>query len=164
MTFDTADICDEHHDDVQVLAPHFNSYGGLDHCCGEIVTIKLDEDNTDLITLLKENGKGKVAVVDVSASYVAVVGDKLMGFAKENEWNGIIVNGYIRDTKNTCKIDVALFALNTCPKKSRKISAGLRNIELEFGDVTFRAGEYLYADDHGIIVAEKDLLSTHPII
>jgi regulator of ribonuclease activity A len=160
MTFDTADICDEFHDDVQVLAPHFNSYGGRDHCCGEIVTIKLDEDNTDLITLLKTDGKGKVAVVDVGGDYVAVVGDKLMGFAKENNWEGIIVNGYVRDIKNTCKIDVALFALGTCPKKSRKEAKGECDVELSFGDITCKSGQFLYADDHGIIVAENNLLAS----
>jgi len=61
MNFDTADLCDAHSDNVKVLAPNFISFGGIEKCAGEIVTIKLDEDNSGLIELLKQNGKGTSA-------------------------------------------------------------------------------------------------------
>ena len=76
MNFFTADMCDEHKDDIQVADPIFNSYGKKEKFRGKAVTIKLDEDNRGLIELLKEDGKGKVAVVDVGAKFCAVVGEK----------------------------------------------------------------------------------------
>ena len=33
--------------------------------------------------------------------YFAVVGDNLMKFANDNKYEGIIVNGYVRDTVTT---------------------------------------------------------------
>ena len=82
----TADICDKHQGNIKVARPVFKSFGGISMCHGEIYTIKLEEDNTDLVQLLKTtNGKGKICVVDVAGEYCAVVGETLMGYAYENE-------------------------------------------------------------------------------
>ena len=81
MTFFTANICDEHSEKVSVLGPGYSNFGGADSCQGEIVTIRLDRNNSDLITLLRDtDGTGKVVVVDVDQAYYAVVGEMLMGF------------------------------------------------------------------------------------
>ena len=67
MNFFTADFCDEHPELVDVLSHDFKNYGGASKCRGEVVTIKLDKNNSELIKLLRdENGEGKVVVVDVT--------------------------------------------------------------------------------------------------
>jgi len=159
MDFFTADICDEHREKVQVLAPDFKPYGGAKKCYGPIATLKLDDENTELISLLKEPGKGRVAVVDVSAAYYAVVGENLMKFARENNWAGIVINGYVRDTHITTTIDVGLWALGTCPRKSHDKKSGERDAELNFGGVSFKNNSYLYADRDGIIVTQENLFA-----
>lgn len=154
MAFFTADICDEHSDSVSVLGPGYANYGGADRCEGEIVTIKLDKNNADLISLLRdEDGTGKVVVVDIEQAYFAVVGENLMKFAHQNHYAGIIVNGYIRDTYQIREIPVALYALGTCPRKHILATRGERDIPLFFGGVQFNSGDYLYADTDGIIVS-----------
>ncbi len=158
MKFNTADLCDRYRDKVQVLKNSFFSYGGNEKILGQIVTIKLDEDNSDLITLLKEEGKDKIVVVDVNASYCAVVGDTLMGYAHKHNWAGIIVNGYVRDIDETKKIEVGLWALGTCPMKSAKKSPSLKGCKLNFGGVIFEEGDYLYSDHDGIIVMKENIL------
>ncbi len=158
MKYITADICDQHRDEAQVLSHDYKSYGGLETCCGPIATIKLNEENSDLISMLKEPGKGRIAVVDVDAAYYAVVGENLMRFAKENGWTGIVINGYVRDTKITKTIPVGLWALGTCSRKSHDKRAARRDIDLSFGGVTFKNGEYLLGDHDGIIVISKELL------
>lgn len=66
----TADFCDTHPDKVSVLGPGFSNYGGAGMCQGEISTIWLDQNNSDLITLLRdEKGDGKVVVVDADQAY-----------------------------------------------------------------------------------------------
>jgi len=158
MGFFTADLCDEFFDSVRVLEPIFRSYGGLLKCEGEIATVKLDEDNSELISLLKEEGRGRVVVVDANGDYCAIVGDKLMGIAKKNGWSGIVVNGYVRDIVNTQNIEVALFALGTYPKKSTKKAKGQKGVDLNFAGVLFKEGDYLYADEDGIVLSDKKLL------
>jgi regulator of ribonuclease activity A len=154
MTFFTADICDENSDSVAVLGPGYRNYGGARNCQGEIVTIRLDRNNADLISLLRdEDGSGKVVVVDVNQAYYAVVGENLMKFAHQNNYCGILVNGYIRDTFQIAEIPVALYALGTCPRKYIPVTGGERDLSLSFGDITINHGDYLYGDSDGIIVS-----------
>ena len=51
----------------------------------------------------------------------------------------------------------ALRALNTHPQKSVKKGVGDRDIAVTFGGVTFNPGEYLYADEDGVLVANRPL-------
>lgn len=157
MKFYTADLCDKYDNQVQVLEPILKSYGGAKKVMGQIVTLKLPDNNKSLAELLKTEGNGQIVVIDVDAQYTAVVGDNMMKFALENNWAGLIVNGYVRDTKNTKEIDVGLFALGTCPKKTVPPKDGALHVEIKFGGVTFREGEYLYADRDGIIVSATPL-------
>ncbi len=157
MAFFTADICDEHSDKVRVLGAGYRNYGGADKCQGQVVTIKLDRNNSDLISLLRDvDGSGKVVVVDVDQAYYAVVGEKLMTFAQQNNYSGIVVNGYIRDTFQIKDIPVALYALGTCSRKYIPTTSGETGGSLNFGGIEFNNGDYLYADTDGVIVtAEK---------
>jgi regulator of ribonuclease activity A len=158
MNFSTSDLCDEFPDNVRVLNSDLKPYGGLRKVMGRVVTIKLDEDNSDLITLLKQPVDGHVAVVDVEAKFCAVVGDTLMGYAHTHGWSGMIINGYVRDIHNTSSIDVGLWALGTCPKKSRKKAEGILTQPVQFGDIVIHDGDYIFADEDGIIVSDKNLL------
>jgi len=159
MTVFTADICDEYSDRVFVLGAGYRNYGGADKCQGEVVTIKLDKNNSDLIKLLRdEDGTGKVVVVDVEKAYFAVVGENLMKFAQQNNYAGIIVNGYIRDTFQIKDIPVALYALGTCPRKYIPVTQGETNASVSFGDVDFSSGDYLYADTDGVIVTGQKIV------
>jgi regulator of ribonuclease activity A len=159
MAFFTADICDEYSDKVSLLEPGYTNYGGAGKCQGEIVTIKLDKNNSDLIQLLKhEDGTGKVVVVDVDNVYYAVVGENLMKFAYQNHYAGIIVNGYIRDTFQIKEIPVALYARGTCSRKYIPVTQGTRNSTLSFGGIEFKPGDYLYADSDGVIVTAKKII------
>jgi regulator of ribonuclease activity A len=159
MTFFTADICDEHSDKTFVLGTGYTNYGGADKCQGEIITIKLDKNNSGLITLLRdEDGTGKVVVVDVAREYFAVVGENLMKFAHQNNYAGIIVNGYIRDTSQIKDIPVALFAIGTCPRKSIPVTDCERGTTLSFAGIEFKQGDYLYADTDGVIVTPQKII------
>ena len=159
MTFFTADICDEHSDRVVVLGPGYSNYGGADKCQGEVVTIKLDRNISDLIPLLRDvDGTGKVVVIDVDQAYYAVVGETLMGFAHKNNYAGILVNGYVRDVSLISDIPVALFALGTCSRKYIPTTSGEQGVTLSFAGAEFKNGDYLYADTDGVIVTSEKIV------
>lgn len=152
----TADFCDTHPDKTTVLGPGYSNYGGAAMCQGTVVTIQLDRNNSDLITLLRdEDGHGKVVVVDAEQAYYAIVGEKLMQFAQKSGFAGIIVNGFIRDTYQIKDIPVALYALGTCPRKFIPVTKGKRDIPLSFGGAEFRPGDYVYTDTDGVIVTAQ---------
>ena len=94
----------------------------------------------------------------MAEAYYAVVGENLMKFAHRNNYAGIIVNGYIRDTYQIRDIPVVLYALGTCPRKYIPVTSGELNIPLSFGGVDFRGGDYLYADTDGVIVSAAKIL------
>jgi regulator of ribonuclease activity A len=158
MKFYTADICDELKEDVQVLEPGYRAYGGVTEAYGPIQTLKLERNNHELIALLKEEGHDRFVVVDVAGAYDAVVGENLMKLAHHNGWAGILVHGYVRDTHITTTIPVGLWALGTCPRKSFEHNPGKRDVELAFGGVTFRNGDYILADRDGIVVIDASAL------
>lgn len=159
MNIQTADLCDDNKDkEIQVLSSKFKNYGGLKKFSGQIVTVKLDKSNWLLLEMLRdEKGDGKIVVVDNAQEFFGVVGDKLMTFAKNNNWKAIILNGYVRDTDETKNIDVGLFAIGTCPLRNFDKTDSSRGIELNFEGVTFNNGDYIYADNDGVIVTKSKL-------
>ncbi len=158
MTFTTADLYDAHENDVQVAEPLFRNYGGAGRFCGPIATLKLHEDNSLVRTALEEPGNGRVLVIDGGGSLrCALVGDQLAMLAKRNGWNGIVVNGCIRDSVEIGRMDIGVKALNTNPRKSVKKGAGDRDIPVVFAGVAFRPGDFVYADEDGLLVCARRL-------
>jgi len=159
MSIFTADLCDEHSEKVLVLGPGYQNYGAKALCEGTVITLKLDKNNSDLVAMLRdEDGTGKIIVVDVDREYYAVVGENLMKFAHNNNYAGIVVNGYIRDTYQIKDIPVALYAIGTCPRKAITVTKGEREVTLNFGGIEIKNGAYLYADTDGIIVTAKKIV------
>ena len=160
MSFQTADLYDEHIGQVDVCLPVFKSFGQKARFYGEIVTIKCFEDNALVGDILRqENGKGKVLVIDGGASLrCALVGDKIAEAAVKNKWEGIIVYGCIRDSAVINTMNIGIRALNTNPTKTVKRKTGLLNETVNFANVTFQPGAYVYVDEDGILVSSVSLI------
>jgi regulator of ribonuclease activity A len=160
MPFKTADLCDDHSDSLQIAEPGFSSYGGKPRFHGEIVTLKLFEDNSLVRETLGTPGNGKVLVVDGGGSLrCALLGDLLAARAVENGWSGILINGCIRDSAEIATMPLGVRALATHPLKSVKRGVGETNVPVRFAGVTFRPGDTLYADEDGIVLSGSDLLT-----
>ncbi len=154
----TTDLCDAHSDNIQIANPLFNDYGGIKQFHGSIVTVKVFEDNVLVKETLSQKADGDVLVVDGGGSNrCALLGDMLATMAKDNGWSGIIINGCIRDSVEISKINIGVKALNTHPLKSVKRGEGQQQLSVHFAGVRFTPGEFVYADEDGIIVSAKQL-------
>ena len=159
MIFSTPDLCDAHPTLVRVVAPLFKSYGGRGAFGGPIVTVKCFEDNSRVKECLAQPGDGRVLVVDGGGSLgCALLGDLLAAQAVKNGWAGVIVHGCIRDVDAIAAMAIGVQALAATPLKSIRKGLGEINVSVVFGDVTFRPGQYLYADNNGIIVSARQLV------
>ncbi len=159
MTFLTTDLYDANEDRVAVLAPMLQSYGARPRFYGQIVTLKLFEDNTLVREVLGEPGKGKVLVVDGGGSLrCALLGDQIAELAVKNQWEGVVIHGCIRDSVAINALPLGVRALATNPKKSVKRNEGSRDLSINFGGVDFVPGQWLYADEDGVLVAANPLL------
>jgi len=155
----TPDLCDEYPDLVQVVEPMFNNYGLHESFGGEIVTVKCFEDNSKVKELVDTDGKGKVMVVDGGGSMRhALLGDMLAEKAAKNGWEGLIIYGCIRDVDAIMETELGVQALGTNPLKTDKRGLGDVNVTVKFGGVEFVPGQFVYADNNGVIVSPKALL------
>ena len=160
----TADLCDDHIKSPQRLqiveSNLFKSFGKKKAFHGIIETVSCFESNPLVRETLSSEGHGRVLVVDGGGSKrCAILGDMLAGFAKDNNWAGVVVNGYIRDSALINEMeDVGIKALGTHPLKSAKTHPGSKGVNVNFGGVEFVPGHYLYSDEDGIIISETDLM------
>ncbi len=160
MSISTADLFDANEGKVSVALPIFQSYGLKKQFFGEIYTVKCFEDNTPVgETLRKINGRGKVLVVDGEGSLrCALLGDMLAEAAIKNEWEGIIINGCVRDSAALNQMQIGVKALNTNPTRSVKKFPGLQQIEVNFANVFFEPGDFVYCDEDGILLSDIPLV------
>ncbi|MBK1735873.1 ribonuclease activity regulator protein RraA [Halorhodospira abdelmalekii] len=162
MTQATTDLCDHYAADAQlqlrVINPMFASFGGRRRFSGPVTTLKLFEDNVRVREVLGEPSNGGVLVVDGGGSMrCALLGDQLAKLGRQNGWSGIVVYGCVRDSAELANIDFGVQALNVHPLKSRKKGLGERDVSVTFGGATIQPGEWLYADEDGIIVVQQAL-------
>jgi len=155
----TTDLCDEFPDAVIVAEPLFTHYGKRRRFHGPATTIKVHEDNVLVRTTLQEAGNGRVLIIDGGGSLRrALLGDILAGMAADNGWAGVIVNGCIRDSADIAAIEVGVMALATIPIKSNKRGDGETGASVSFAGITIRPGEFVYADEDGLILSRHELV------
>ena len=165
VPFVTCDLLDDNPEkDIQTLTPSmdgrfFQSYGARKTFGGQIVTVKCFEDNSSVKELLATDGTGKVLVVDGGASMrCALMGDMIAESAVKNYWNGVVIYGCVRDIDALAELDLGVHALAAIPRKSNRKGIGEVDVPLYFGSVSFNSGEYIYADNNGIVVSKKKLV------
>ena len=163
MTLATADLCDLHEallqdGSLRVVAPMFRSFGGRRGFHGPIATLKLFEDNSFVRKALDQPGRGRVLVIDGGGSMRrALVGDQLAALGVKNGWAGMVVYGCIRDSAAIAGMDIGVFALATHPRKTDKKNVGEVDVPVAFGGTSFRPGEWLYADEDGVLISVSAL-------
>ncbi|QJQ94434.1 MULTISPECIES: ribonuclease E activity regulator RraA [Halomonadaceae] len=153
----TPDICDAH-PEVAVLDPIFANYGGREAFCGPIRTIKCFEDNSLIKQAVAEPGDGAVLVVDAGGSNrCAMLGDMLAEQAVDNGWAGVVMYGCVRDVDVLAEMELGVQAIGAHPRRSEKRGEGVRDIPVTFAGATLHPGQWLYADNNGIVIAEQRL-------
>ena len=157
MSFSTPDLSDEN-PDAQALAPILQNLGGKKVFWGKIETLKCPDDNSYVKELLNSEGDGKVLVADADGiSSVALLGDMIAEAGVRNNWSGIVINGYVRDIDILSKLDIGVQAIGTMPVRSEKKNQGQVGIDISFGGLTFSSGDYVYADNNGLLLSKLEL-------
>ncbi|WP_108989038.1 ribonuclease E activity regulator RraA [Streptomyces coelicoflavus] len=156
----TADLVDQYGTDLRVCDLQFRQYGANRSFAGPVRTVSCHEDNGLLRDLLRTPGDGAVLVVDGGSSLrTALVGDLIAGAAQDNGWAGLVLHGAVRDSAALAGLRLGIKALGTVPRKSAKDAAGAVDVPVTFGDVTFRPGDILHADDDGIALLPEGTVS-----
>lgn len=158
MKYDTSELCNTYQEEVNVVEPLFSNFGGRSSFGGQIITVKCFEDNGMLQDLLEDNGRGRILVVDGGGSVRrALIDADLARLAAQNEWEGLVIYGSVRQVDELEEIDIGIQAIAAIPVGASSEGYGESDIRVNFGGVTFFSGDHLYADNTGIILSEDPL-------
>lgn len=153
----TGDLCDLHKADAgggfRVLPPVFRDFGLRTRFGGVISTVQCFEDNSVVKAALEEPGAGRVLVVDGGGSLRrALVGGNIAAAAAKNGWAGVVIDGCVRDSLElaACELGIRALALNPMPTERR--NQGRRDVAVQLRGVWVFPGEFLVADEDGIVV------------
>jgi regulator of ribonuclease activity A len=159
MHFKTADLCDQFAAELQIAELVFRSFGGRRNFSGPVSTIECFEDNSRVREAVGEPGDGRVLVVDGGGSRrCALLGDVLANQAADNGWAGVVINGCVRDAAELAGFELGVLALAAMPRRSDKQGRGLRNVIVEIAGARIHPGDFVYADEDGMIVARRALV------
>lgn len=154
----TADLCDEFDSEIRIADAGFLMFGKRHQFGGPVYCLRVFEDNSLVKEAVNQPGDGRVLVVDGGASLrCALLGGNLAVLAANNGWQGVVINGSIRDTHEINEVELGVLAIATCPRKSTKQGKGEANLTLFFAGVQIAPGDYLYADDDGFVIADRSL-------
>ncbi len=160
--FFTCDLCDAHEGDAsgafRVLPPVFRRFGADQAFCGPVHTVRAPEDNSRVREAVNSPGDGRVLVVDGDGSLrCALVGGNLAQAAARNGWAGLVVDGCVRDLAELRAAGIPVRALAAMPLRSVKRGEGQAGEPVHIQGVPVRPGDWLYADEDGIVVADRAL-------
>ena len=156
----TCDLCDANKNDMsgdfRVLPPVFKNFGGVQKFSGEVVTVKCFEDNTLVKEAVDSAGAGRVLVVDGGGSHRrALLGGNLGAAAARNGWSGVVIDGCVRDSAELAQCPIGIRALATMPMPPEKRQQGQRDVVVQIQGVTVRPGDWLVADEDGIVLVRE---------
>ena len=164
LQFSTCDLCDAHKNDLsgnfRVLATAFKNFGTPTKFCGPVATVKCFEDNSLVKAALESVGHGRVLVVDGGASLRrALLGGNLAAVAAKNGWAGVVIDGCVRDVTELAQCAVGIRALAAMPLPTEKRGEGQSNAAVQMQGVWVRPGDWLYADEDGMVVMSAPLIA-----
>jgi len=153
----TCDLCDEHRNDpaerFRVLPPVFRDFGARIRFHGSVATLQCLEDNTSVREAVQSAGHGRVLVVDGGGSLRrALLGGNLAAAAEKNGWAGVVIHGAVRDVEEMARCQIGIRALGLLPMATDKRHPGVVDVPIQIQGVWVHPGEWLVADEDGIVV------------
>jgi len=154
----TCDLCDAHKADdsgaFRVLPPVWRHFGAHRSFHGPVSTVKCFEDNTAVKAAVESAGEGRVLVVDGGGSLRrALLGGNLGAAAARNGWAGVVIDGCVRDVAELAVCEVGICALAPMPLPTERRGEGQRDVAVRVQGVWVRPGDWLYADEDGVVVS-----------
>ena len=96
-----------------------------------------------LYDLLEQNGRGRVLVVDGGGSVRrALVDAELARLAVQNEWEGLVIYGAVRQVDDLEELDIGIQAMAAIPVGAAGEGIGESDVRVNFGGVTFFSGDH----------------------
>ena len=77
--------------------------------------------------------------------------------AARNGWAGVVIDGCVRDVAELSLLGVGIRALASMPLPTEKRNQGQRDLAVQLQGVWVRPGDWLYADEDGMVLSDRCL-------
>jgi 4-hydroxy-4-methyl-2-oxoglutarate aldolase len=130
--------------------------------CGVALTVHTrPRDNLAPYAAIEYARPGDVMVVAAEAyEEASVVGDILVGMAKNQGVAALVTDGMVRDVDGLNAVGIPVFARGLSPNSPYKDGPGSIGLPISIGGVTVEAGDVVAGDQDGIVVVARAALAS----
>ncbi|MGC9316733.1 MAG: 3-hexulose-6-phosphate synthase [Armatimonadota bacterium] len=100
--------------------------------------------------------EGAVLFIDVRDEGPAVWGDEATRSCMSRKLGGVVINGAMRDTGDICDLDFPAFCTMRAPAAGEPKGMGMIGVPLKIGETVIRTGDWVIADDDGVVVVPHE--------
>lgn len=122
--------------------------------CGIVLTCDCGPaDNLAVAAALRHAQPGDILVAATAGhTGCAVVGDLVLGMARNNGVAGFVTDGCVRDTRGIRDVGLPCFAAGVSPNSPARNGPGSVGTPVVLGGVAVASGDLLVADEDGVVI------------
>lgn len=125
--------------------------------CGPALTVwTYPGDWAKPVEAIDQAQEGAVLFIDVRGEGPAVWGEEASKSCISRGLAGVVINGAIRDTREIAELNFPAFAALRTPAAGEPKGMGMIGVPLKIGETAIRTGDWVIADDDGVIVVPKE--------
>lgn len=110
-------------------------------------------DNLAAFAALKMAQPHDVIMINTGAYYrTAVIGDMVLGMAKNCGVNAMVTDGYVRDLDGICAVGLPCFAAGVTPNSPARNGPGTAGLPIVLDGVAVHSGDIVFGDRDGVVV------------
>jgi 4-hydroxy-4-methyl-2-oxoglutarate aldolase len=128
--------------------------------CGVALTVwSRARDNLAPYAAIQFARPGDVMVIAADAyEEASVVGDILVGMAKNQGVSAFVTDGMVRDIEGLNAVGIPVFARGLSPNSPSKDGPGTIGLPITLGGVSVDAGDVVVGDQDGVVVVKREAL------
>lgn len=127
---------------------------------GSIFTAETASDDWGTSAMAIDTAKpGDILFFKVDSDDKAIWGELASTCARDNGIKGCVIYGSARDLDALLYIDFPVFASNFCPNAGSALGLGTLNETIEVEGMEINPGDFLFADESGVVVIPKELFA-----
>ena len=127
---------------------------------GKIFTAQTASDDWGTSAMAIDSAsEGDILFFKVDSDDKAIWGELASTCARDNGIKACVIYGSARDLDALLYLDFPVFASNFCPNAGSALGLGTLNEAIEVEGIEINPGDFLFADESGIVVVPKELFA-----
>ncbi len=127
---------------------------------GRVVTVKTKQDDWGTpLKAIETAKKGEIIFISCDGDEIAVWGELFSKNSQIRGLGGTIIYGAMRDIGAVRNLNYPVFSRSVVPNAGQPKANGETNINLDCGGVEVKPGDWVFGDDCGVVVIDKEIAS-----